>query len=68
MEHSVAMTKKDYKAIAAIICNNRDNEPDDDTNWFYIADRIIDDLAVYLAQDNPQFDCNRWTKACHGDN
>ena len=61
------LTRKDYKAIAAIIHMNRTNEPEDDTNRFLIFDQAIPDLADYMAQDNPNFDRGKFIKACHGE-
>lgn len=56
------MTKKDYIAIAEIIKVNT-----------YVSDynvlrlhpiNLISDISVYLKQDNPNFDEDKFKKAC----
>jgi hypothetical protein len=54
------LTKKDFKAIATIIDNNRILIDD----YEYICDDVISDLADYLAIQNPAFDREKFITAC----
>ena len=57
------LSKKDHKAIAEIVerCSGPDAHWDYTTT--YTADMVCD-LADYFAQDNPQFDRERFLAAC----
>ena len=53
------MTRKDYKAIAAII------QQQTIVDYRLIPrDGLVNTLANYMAADNPQFDRERFIKAC----
>ena len=56
------MTRKDYKAIAALVVKHRNKNScrngDLALRWF------AEDLAIYLKQNNPHFDCSRFLAAC----
>ncbi len=54
------LTKKDFKAIAKIIDNNRILIYD----YGYIYDDVITELADYLATQNPNFDREKFITAC----
>ena len=59
------MSRKDYKAIAEIIRQERKEE-------FCIDDipvhSLIDSLCSYFQQDNPRFDKDKFIVACRLDN
>ena len=52
------LTIKDYKAIADIL--NRPNDPG------ITRHHIIQDMADYMAADNPRFDRQKFIDACYG--
>jgi len=55
-----------YKAIAEIINKNTDEVDDEVHNHYMIVprDTLITELADYFEQDNPQFDRQKFLKAC----
>tara|TARA_Y100000310_G_scaffold266220_1_gene277647 strand:- start:835 stop:1020 length:186 start_codon:yes stop_codon:yes gene_type:complete len=59
------LTRKDYKAIAAIIQENTF------LLWggecrFLLRAALTHKLADYMAADNPNFDRDKFIKACYG--
>lgn len=52
------MTRKHYKRIAEILVAHRDHI--DPIRYAY----LIEDMAGYLAEDNPRFDRTRFIEAC----
>ena len=50
------LTRKDYKAIAAIIKSEK--------HLNRLSPNIPQDLAEYMANDNPKFDRDRFMDAC----
>jgi hypothetical protein len=55
------LTKKDFKVMAAIIDSNRIENQGKTT---YINIRAVSDLADYFATKNPEFDREKFLKAC----
>ena len=63
------MTRKDYKAIAEIIHVNHDHA----SLWVQpgsgyaieAINRVTQHLADYMAQDNPNFDRDKFIMACY---
>jgi len=53
------LTKQDYEAIAHII-NGISQHP----KTLYPLGKLIEDLCVYFAKDNPRFDQGRFKAAC----
>jgi hypothetical protein len=53
------MTKKDYKAIAALL----ERYVNDDYVPFAV---LVDGLCEVLSGDNPAFDCKRFKEAIYG--
>lgn len=64
------MTKKDYTAIADIICNHRTKLAlayTDDRAVIvptYVIDRLVDDLCIYFKEDNINFNLSKFKAAC----
>jgi hypothetical protein len=64
------LTRKDFRAMAEII-NTQTGEPgrteyeeDYDRGWDDATRRLAENLAEYLAKQNPRFDRERFLKAC----
>lgn len=56
-----------YEAIAGIIeseYTSFDNTPEDDTEGKLTCKAIANKLASYFETDNPNFDYNKFMKAC----
>lgn len=61
------LTRKDYKAIAAILANQRDTQIGLGNLGIpleVVAD-VASDLADYMAQDNPNFDEQKFLDASY---
>ena len=56
------MTKKDYIAIAAIL-NREIQKAEPQSNTEIALMQLMDALAIYCEQDNPQFDADKFTEA-----
>lgn len=52
------VTKKDFEAVAEIISSNRGDGVE------YTLDMIAINLADYFAEQNPNFNRDRFIKAC----
>jgi hypothetical protein len=52
------MTRKDYIAVAQILADNADSIAPE------THERLVDDFARFMAQDNPRFDWVRFSNAC----
>ncbi len=52
------LTRKDFKAVAEIINSNRGQGVE------YTLDNIASELADYFVTQNPQFDRERFMRAC----
>lgn len=63
------LTRKDYKAIAKIIRDNRPAESDNDysNGKNHAVSDISKALADYLESDNPRFNRQRFYDACFAD-
>ncbi len=55
------MTKKHLEALAAIIRKERIG---DGSSWDACANRIMHNIAAYCAEQNENFDENRFYRAC----
>lgn len=51
------MTKKDYEKVAAVIGGTKFSEPEDKI-------RLVENLGVVLARDNPHFKKKTFEEAC----
>jgi hypothetical protein len=65
------LTRKDYKAIAAMI-NGEVNGfkayvDKRDCNAGNVIDRMVDKLTDYMVSDNPRFDHSKFVAACYGE-
>ena len=59
------MTKKDFVAIAQIIKeNSHDLIVNYSTNWDGWRNDMVDGFADYFATQNPNFDRDKFIKAC----
>lgn len=58
----MAMTSKDYVAIARAVQNNCDY-PENPTD---VRPNLIEELANYMATNNPNFCRARFIRACYG--
>ena len=62
------MTRKDYKAIAGIMARmiptEQRNRADQFKQAIHINGNTVTALANYMEADNPQFDRDRFIKAC----
>jgi len=54
------LTKKDYAVIAKIIDDNTLSM----APTLLIRDQLIESLGVYFKADNPNFDIEKFVKAC----
>ena len=62
------MTKKHYIKLAELINNNsRYGNIRDDIKRVIDLDKFYNDLVVFLKQDNPNFDTNKFWNAVHKD-
>ena len=52
------MTRKDYIAVAKIVADNADSMTPE------AHERLVNDFARFMAQDNPRFDRVRFSTAC----
>ncbi len=60
------MTKKDYIKIAKSIKDNTGDDYYDEGHMVY-KDGIIQDLCAVFLEDNPNFDKDKFIKACYGE-
>ena len=61
--------KQHYKAIAEIVNNARKytlnyHNPDARWEWKLDEQQLVSELADYFAQDNPNFDREKFLEAC----
>tara|TARA_Y100000310_G_scaffold336887_1_gene422580 strand:+ start:966 stop:1163 length:198 start_codon:yes stop_codon:yes gene_type:complete len=65
------MTRKDYIKIAEIIKDEYQHEVarcGADVPTWSVVESIADQLAAYMAADNPRFDREKFVTACYGRN
>jgi len=67
------MTRKDFEMIAEAVAEAREVLKQDqahngpvlaDSEWAYIFNRVGESLVRQLRRSNPQFDAERFVKAC----
>ena len=56
------LTRKDYKAIAAVFATTKASFPV--MRWGMREEYLITSMASYMAQDNPNFDRDKFITAC----